>query len=186
MVKKRILNSAITVVVCLVQSNSQMLRSQQTVISHRRQERKSVISEKFVGTWKLVSTEGRPSGTKHERNPTGYIVYDSTGHMHVQIMLRNDREKFASEDLVKATVEEKALAYDGYVAYYGTYTINEAEGIITHHLEGSLDPNDIGKDLIRYFEFSGARITLIPTNLVRGKLKPKSEVERRLTWERVK
>jgi hypothetical protein len=47
------------------------------------------------------------------------------------------------------------------------------------------NPNDVGKDLVRYFEFSEERITLIPTRLVGNDLAPKSEVKRRLTWEKV-
>jgi hypothetical protein len=146
---------------------------------------RSDISKRLVGTWRLVTTEGRPGGAKREHNPSGYIIYDSTGHVNVQIMLRNDRARFVSEDLAKATIQEKALAFDSYLSYYGTYTVNEAKGIITHHVEGSLDPNDIGKDLVRYFEFSEDRITLIPTRLVENNLVPKSEVKRRLTWEKV-
>lgn len=146
---------------------------------------KGDISKRLVGTWRLVTTEGRPGGAKREHNPSGYIVYDSTGHMNAQIMLRNDLARFLAEDLAKATIQEKALAFDSYLAYYGTYTVNEAKGIITHHVEGSLDPNDIGKDLVRYFEFSEDRITLIPTRLVENNLVPKSEVKRRLTWEKV-
>jgi hypothetical protein len=32
----------------------------------------------------------------------------------------------------------------GYEAYFGTYTVNEKEGIVTHHLESALFPGDIG------------------------------------------
>ncbi len=183
-----ILNSVITLALlssmCLGLINIEQKRSGQTRVSQAAEPR-SDISKRLIGTWKLVTTEGRPAGTRSEHNPSGYIVYDSTGHVNVQIMLRNDRERFFSEDLAKATIKEKALAYDTYLAYYGTYTVNDAKGTIAHHVEGSLDPNDVGKDLIRYFEFSNERITLIPTRLVGNALIPKIEVRRRLTWEKV-
>ena len=189
LMKNRIFNSVITLVVltfiCMGQAIIKKKQHQQSTKTNTGNLTTKMV-EKFIGTWKLVSTEGRPSGEKLERKPTGYIIYDSNGHVYVQIMLRNDRTKFISDGLAKATTEEKAAAYDSYVAYYGTYTINEAEGIIMHHVEGSLDPNEVGNDLIRYFEFSGNRITLIPTRLAGGKLIPKSELSRRLTWERVK
>ena len=104
--------------------------------------------------------------------------------MAVQVTRRSDRAKFASEEIAKATTEEKAAAFSTYGAYYGTYTINEAAGTITHHVEGSLTPNDVGKDFVRYYKLSGNRITLMPveTNDRPGTSQP----VRSLTWERVK
>ncbi len=102
----------------------------------------------------------------------------------MQVTRRNDRAKFASEEIAKATAEEKAAAFSTYGTYYGTYTINEAVGTITHHVEGSLTPNDVGKDFVRYYKLSGNRITLMPveTNDRPGTSQP----VRGLTWERVK
>src|SRR6266850_6525333 len=94
----------------------------------------STIAEKIIGTWRLGSIEDhRPNRPENEFNPTGYIMYDSTGHVAVQNMRRGDRAKFASEEIAKATTEENAAAFSSYRAYYGTYTINEVAGTITHH-----------------------------------------------------
>ena len=148
---------------------------------------KSAAAAKFIGTWKLISiADHRPNVVNPARDPQGYIVYDSTGHIFVQFALRKDRPRFASEDLTKANVQEKAAALDGYTAYFGTYTVNEAAGTVTHHLENHLIPNNAGKDYIRYYEISGDRLTLIPITLEKGQLAPKSSGLRRLTWERVK
>ena len=143
------------------------------------------IAEKIIGTWKLVSIEDHtPNSPRRELNPTGYIVYDATGRVAVQITRRSDRKKFASEEIAQATTEEKAAAFGSYVAYYGTYTINEAAGTITHHVTGSLNPNDVGKDWVRYFRLSGNRITLIPVETNEGRPASSPPV-RSLTWERV-
>jgi len=105
--------------------------------------------------------------------------------MAVQVTRRSDRAKFASEEIAQATAEEKAAAFSTYGAYYGTYTINEAAGTITHHVEGSLTPNDVGKDFVRYYKLSGNRITLIPVETNDGR--PATSPPRRsLTWERAK
>jgi len=85
---------------------------------------------------------------------------------------------------VKATTEEKAAAFNSYAAYYGTYIINEAAGTITHHIEGSLNPNDVGKNFVRYFKLSGNRVILIPVETNDGR-PPTSPPVRSLTWERV-
>jgi hypothetical protein len=145
---------------------------------------KNSSAEKIIGTWKLISIEDtRPNRPENEYNPTGYIMYDSTGHMAVQITRRSDRAKFASEDITKVTTDEKAAAFSSYAAYYGTYSINEAAGTITHHVEGSWTPNDVGKNFVRYFKLSGNRVTLMPveTNPQPGTRPPM----RSLTWERV-
>ena len=47
-------------------------------------------------------------------------------------------------------------------------------------------PYEVGMDNLRYYEFSGDRLTLIPTNMVDGKLTSKSAAAARLIWERVK
>jgi len=48
----------------------------------------------------------------------------------------------------------------GYDSYFGTFDVNEAEGTITHHVEGSLFPEDLGKDFKRSFTVDGDTFTL--------------------------
>jgi hypothetical protein len=48
----------------------------------------------------------------------------------------------------------------GYDSYFGTFDVNEAEGTITHHVEGSLFPEDLGKDFKRFFTLDGDVFTL--------------------------
>ncbi len=143
--------------------------------------------DRFVGTWRLISIEDpRPDVEIPDINPTGYIMYDSTGHMAVQITRRSDRPRFASDNPAKGRPEEIRAAFLGYRAYYGTYEVHEKEGIVIHHLEGCLFPNRVGVDNIRYYEFSGDRLTLYVARIADGKILPKSPSVRRLVWDRVK
>jgi len=42
------------------------------------------LSKKFVGAWRLLSIEGNPPGRSFVYDqPTGLIMYDSSGHMCV-------------------------------------------------------------------------------------------------------
>src|SRR5229473_8644288 len=102
------------------------------------------LQRKFVGSWKLISIEG-PNQTRNGK-PFGMIMYDSTGHMSVHIV-RGDRPPFP-DGRAKATDKEKAVAFDTYTAYYGTYTFDPENRIVIHHLEGSLSPGQIGQDNI--------------------------------------
>jgi hypothetical protein len=144
--------------------------------------------DKLVGTWRLLAIEDpTPDKDFPDFNPVGYIMYDSMGHLSMQIMRRSDRPKFVSGNRAKGTPDEIRAAFLGYGAYFGTYEVNEKEGIVIHHLEGALLPNDVGKDQIRYYEFSGNdRITLYVTGIRDGKLVRKSSCPRRLIWERGK
>ena len=134
--------------------------------------------EAIVGTWKLISSE-TVIGENNSRpnywmgsNPTGVIIYDSTGYMSVQIM-RDSRPTFQSGDRWMASSEELKVAFEGYYAYFGTYEVNEKEGFVLHHVQGSLWPDEVGVTYKRMFKISRNRIMLTTPELIR------------LTWKRV-
>ena len=118
--------------------------------------------DRFVGTWRLVSMEGRsedgsvsyPFGADAQ----GMITYDNQGYMQVQIM-RRDRPRFAGNDQGRGTAEENQAALQGYLAYFGTYELRE-DGTVVHHMEGSIFPNWVGGEIRRFWEFSGDRLVL--------------------------
>ena len=140
--------------------------------------------EQFIGTWKLVSSEFRLSADKAVyplgRDAVGMLTYDTSGHMSAQLM-RLDRPAFASGDQVGGTPEEIKSAFEGFVAYFGTYEVNEQKGIVTHYVEGSSFPNWVGTDQIRFFEFSGDRLTLTTPPIPVGG----QQLTGLLLWERV-
>jgi hypothetical protein len=70
---------------------------------------------------------------------------------------------------------------NGYEAYFGTYTIDETNHTVTHHLEGALASADVGRNLVREFQVSGDKLTIV----VRTS-SPKGRQIRTLTWERVR
>jgi hypothetical protein len=139
------------------------------------------LQKKFVGSWKLISIEG--GAQPRMGKPVGIIMYDTTGHMSVQIM-RGDRPAF-SDTRVKAKDNEKAAAFDSYTAYYGTYTFEPENGIIIHHLEGSIVPGQAGQDNIRYFELTGNRLKLSVANDGKGGRLARKDATLHLTWEKL-
>lgn len=117
----------------------------------------SVAKDRFTGTWKLVTTERRdaqgallPPATPGPQNRIGYITYDPAGYMAVAIM-QPGRPTFASQD---STPQEAQAALTGYTAYFGTFTVNEAERVVTHHTQGALSPSMSGTDQRRSYEFA--------------------------------
>ena len=117
------------------------------------------LAQKLVGTWRLVSyMDTDPSGRvtyPFGEKPRGYFVYDTTGHLSVQIMRMQSQSVFAAGDDDKGTDAEVRAAYDGYVAYFGTYRVDETNSIVIHVVEGSLKPSYTGTDQPRPFKLDG-------------------------------
>ncbi len=118
----------------------------------------------IVGAWSLSSYELRlkPSGTITTPlgpHPVGRIIYEANGQMSAQLM-RPGMMAFASNDPLRASDEEAALAWRNYIGYWGTYTIDARAGIITHHIEGAWLTNWVGQNQARAFQLSGDSLSL--------------------------
>ena len=100
--------------------------------------------------------------------------------MSVQIM-RRDRPAFVSDDWLAGTASEIKSAFEGFTAYFGNYEVNEKKGTVIHHVEGSLFPNWIGRDQMRFFKFAGNCLTLSTPPMPIGN----SQVTGQLVWEKV-
>jgi hypothetical protein len=105
---------------------------------------------RFFGTWRLVSD-----------TTTGIMIYDSLGNMAAQVMPNRVRRKYAAAE---PTPDEAKDAISGYLAYFGTYTIDEGARMITHHRKGNINPGGVGDDVVRTYVFeSNDRLVLTPT-----------------------
>jgi len=120
--------------------------------------------ESLVGTWRVVriidtDVAGKVSYPYGE-HPKGYVVYDSTGHVHVQVMRTPAAKPFASGDDAKGTNDEVRAAYQGYAAYFGTYRVDLKKGLVVHQVEGSLMPSYTGTDQPRPFRIDHDVLTI--------------------------
>ena len=107
------------------------------------------LKEQLVGTWKLVSSHTvRNDGSKLDNigpNPKGTLIYTSDGHFAL-VNTRSDLPKLASNSRDRGTPEEYKAVVQGSLAYFGTYSVNEADKVITAKIEGSTFPNQVGAD----------------------------------------
>ncbi len=156
------------------------------------------LSEKFVGTWKLLEFKTVESDTNviypMGKNPEGYIIYTPDGYMSVCLMMQ-DRPKL--ELSMQELLEYKSMKFSkliknlfkyikatlryfeasrNYVSYAGTYEIQDNK--VIHHLIASLIPDWVGIDLERTFEFIEDRLILSPPNM--------GNVSSALTWQRIR
>ena len=143
-----------------------------------------MAEDKFAGAWRLLECYGKwtDGGVSYPygKEPEGQLIYDGHGNFSGQIA-GSGRPAFKVNNLLKGTEEEVRKAFEGYIAYYGTYAVDEASGRVTHNVKNSLFPNWIGDIQTRLFEFEGDRLRL-NTEPIKGK---KGDLTVTLLWERV-
>jgi hypothetical protein len=140
-------------------------------------------TDQFKGTWSLVSiryvsTDGKavePFGP----NAKGMLVFDGT-RFATQVMAAN-LPKFASNNRMIGTPQEFEAISRGVVAYFGTYDVNEANHIVTLHIERSSFPNWERIDQQRKFEFASDELRYTAANSTAN---PAESAQ--LVWKRVK
>jgi Lipocalin-like domain len=137
----------------------------------RSQAMQSDIAKRFVGAWRYVGTsiDGKPRPNRGA-NPKGFIFYTESGAMAAQIAPDRVNPMAGAEP----TPEEAKAALADYVSYFGTYSIDERAGTITHHRQASVQPGPL-TDYVRNYEFKDDRLILRPVN-----------TRQEVVWERIK
>ncbi len=117
----------------------------------------------LIGAWKLISFEIQKENGDvvypFGKTARGTIIYSASGRFSVQLM-RPNRPRFVSGDQLKGTTEEIKANYEGFVSYYGSYEFERENGVVIHHVDGSLFPNWEGLKLKRFVDLSTNRLKL--------------------------
>ncbi|HST01495.1 MAG TPA: lipocalin-like domain-containing protein [Usitatibacter sp.] len=143
------------------------------------------LSTTLPGTWRLVSrTDVAANGERRidpalGEDPVAILFYDHSGNFAAQFM---KRDRTAAVDVVAAgPAKNNSRAKDGYDAYFGSYTIDDAAGTVTQELAGALSKEDVGHVLTRGMTVEGDELTIaLETTSVEGE-----PVTRTLRWKRV-
>ena len=110
---------------------------------------------RFIGTWDLVSVEAHwPDGhvtAPWGAHPPGRLIYTEDGHMSALLMhaLRNQ----AAQGGIKEGLQNEAAGY------FGTYNVDSARHIVSHHVEATLRRAESGT-IDRSYAFKGEYLTL--------------------------
>ena len=100
------------------------------------------VKERLIGAWRLARIEA-PGSDGNAAQPKGMLIYTRDGHMSVQLMYPRSASTLAND-----------YVEDGYEASFGSYDVDEATHTVTHHVQGSVTRNLVGKDLPRAFQFT--------------------------------
>ena len=135
----------ITLVVLACGSAALSVRAQQSSDATR-------VRQQLIGSYKLISYIAYDANGAATTLPysVGQISYDAAGRMSAQLM-RSGRAKLTTPGAPEA---ERAAAFGTYIAYFGAYTIDADKHTVTHHVEGAMNPNMVGSNLVRHYEFS--------------------------------
>ncbi len=145
----------------------------------------STLSSALVGTWELLTREDYTPGGERRidpglgANPIALLFFDRRGHFAAQFMKR-DRTGSADAESTNAA-PNNSRARGGYDAYFGTYTVDEANGAVTTHLIGALSPENVDQVFTRMMSVTGDELTIqLDTATAAGE-----PIRRTLRWRRV-
>jgi hypothetical protein len=144
-------------------------------------------SKALEGAWRVISAEdrlltGEVASYPWGRDPVGLILFDS-GQVSIQITAR-DRPAWPPSDPSPEEMKKELEAQLGsYIAYFGSYTVDEAEKSLLIDVRGGWRPSYAGTKQKRYYVLEGDRLTLGPAPRVAEGGKT---IVRRVTMERIR
>jgi hypothetical protein len=104
----------------------------------------SSIREGILGAWTFVSVVSeRDDGVTAQpfgADPKGIIVFTPSGHFSL-FQSRAEIPRLAANDRARASAEEAQAVVGSSIAYFGTYTVNEAERTLSLRIEASTFAN---------------------------------------------
>ena len=138
----------------------------------------------LIGAWQILGWEITELNSDKRsfpfgEDPIGLIIYSEDGWMSAMVA-RREREKFSVGSRLREQADELlAGAYKSYFHYAGTYHL--ARDRVTHRVTMALNPNLVGTDQVRFYDFSDGVLTL------RGEEACGSNIRyHTLRWQRVK
>jgi Lipocalin-like domain len=115
------------------------------------------LQQKLVGAWTLESgIEKYQDGKQLEQWTTGNLILDPTGHMSLFLVGRE--QPTTTSPSVRTPVGP-------FVGYYGTYTVNEAEMVVTWKIDKASSPLFNGAVRTQKISFNGDSMTLVGSDV---------------------
>lgn len=136
------------------------------------------IESNLIGSWELIADQALDSDGNviaEDRNVNGLIIYTSNGEMSAQLIWQGERDKVINDSILDKkpiydgalglgtntfSDEENRKLIDTYTAYFGTYTIDTTNHIVTHIVTANIRPNKKGTAKQRSYKFENGFLFL--------------------------
>jgi hypothetical protein len=121
------------------------------------------LKEQLVGTWILVSCDVKPAAANgatapYCTNARGNLSFDASGR-YTFVVAAGGRPKLTAGR--NSPADEVKAAVQGLMVNFGTWSANDADKIITRHVEGALFPNIEGTDTKDMAIIAGDELRLV-------------------------
>ena len=93
------------------------------------------LRDQLVGAWELVSCERTaPTGVTQPYcvNPVGTLIFDASGR-YAHMIAGRGRPKLTTVNRLDAPAEQYKAATQGFLANFGTWSVNERDKTVTRH-----------------------------------------------------
>ncbi len=126
-------------------------------------------NEQFLGSWRFAEEQELDSTgavINRDTNVDGLLIYSPDGKMNVQLIWKGARSKIITDTIMnndgissglglgfnKWSTEQARTIIDTYDAYFGDYSIDLKDQIVTHTMKGNLRPEKSGTIYKRRFQ----------------------------------
>jgi len=121
-------------------------------------ENNSTKTNRLAGTWRLIEYSDFDTITgkwthPYGEHPKGYFTYTKTGIVNLNISAEKPLVISSDSEYNKPLTLGALL--DNAAGYFGTYTIDSVNSIVTHHVKGGSVLDYIGTDQHRQFILKG-------------------------------
>lgn len=120
------------------------------------------LAGQLTGTWRLVSYQEKMGDgsvqNPYGENPQGIAIFEPGGYFSVQMMKVPRVGYPAGYD--RATAEQVKAVQEAYLAYYGTWAVDEGHSALIENIRGSNQPHLNNQITTQRFDFQGKRLGL--------------------------
>lgn len=134
-------------------------------------------NEPFLGSWRFVEEQELDSTgavINRDTNVDGLLIYSPEGKMNVQLLWKETRRKILTDTIMNNdgvsshlglgfntwSTEQARTIIDTYDAYFGDYSVDWDNQIVTHTMAGNLRPEKSGTIYKRRFQLENDTLFL--------------------------
>jgi hypothetical protein len=118
----------------------------------------------IIGTWRLIEYADLDLTTGkwkylYGKNPKGYFTYTKKNIVNINISSEFPL-KISADSSKKYTINLDDHISQNSFGYFGTYSVDSKNSVVTHHVEGGCIPYYIDTDQKRPFTLKGDTLTI--------------------------